>query len=154
VRPKSLFLWVFRFGKNPWVFCLWQKPVNTSVLHSRWFPHLRASAAWARFATASGLYWRCPENSLRETSVCHPYRTLVRRRSSGALAEHRVEDPLMRERWRWQMPMSICNENNQANRAISTGKLHALPHFHTRPINVVVFHGSDREHSFSGWFPA
>ena len=50
--------------------------------------------------------------------------------------------------------MSIVNENDQADRAISTGKLHALPHFHTRPINVVVFHGSDREHSFSGWFPA
>ena len=50
--------------------------------------------------------------------------------------------------------MSIVNENDQANRAISTGKLHALPHFHTRPINVVVFHGSDREYSFSGGFPA
>jgi hypothetical protein len=34
------------------------------------------------------------------------------------------------------------NENNQADRAISTGKLHALPHFHTRPINVVVYHDS------------
>lgn len=50
--------------------------------------------------------------------------------------------------------MSMINENDQANRAISTGKLHALLHFHTRPINVVVFHGSDREYSFSGWFPA
>ena len=38
--------------------------------------------------------------------------------------------------------MGTSNENDQANRAISTGKLHALPHFHTRPINVVVFHGS------------
>ena len=38
--------------------------------------------------------------------------------------------------------MSIRNENDQAYRTISTGKLHALPHFHTRPINVVVFHGS------------
>ena len=38
--------------------------------------------------------------------------------------------------------MGIENENDQADRAISTGKLHALPHFHTRPINVVVFHGS------------
>ena len=50
--------------------------------------------------------------------------------------------------------MSIVNENNQADRAISTGKLHRLPCFHTRPINVVVFHGSDREYSFSGWFTA
>ena len=38
--------------------------------------------------------------------------------------------------------MDISNENDQANRAISTGKLHALPHFHTRPINVVVYHDS------------
>ncbi len=50
--------------------------------------------------------------------------------------------------------MNISNENDQANRAISNGKLHALLHFHTRPINVVVFHGSDREYSFSGGFPA
>jgi hypothetical protein len=35
----------------------------------------------------------------------------------------------------------IGNENNQADRAISTGKLHTLLRFHTRPINVVVFHG-------------
>jgi hypothetical protein len=34
------------------------------------------------------------------------------------------------------------NESVQANRAISTGKLHTLLCFHTRPINVVVFHGS------------
>ena len=52
------------------------------------------------------------------------------------------------------MSMNISNENDQANRAISNGKLHALLHFHTRPINVVVFHGSDREYSFSGGFPA
>ena len=44
--------------------------------------------------------------------------------------------------------MDIDNENDQVDRAISTGKLHALLHFHTRPINVVVFHGSDREYSF------
>ena len=50
--------------------------------------------------------------------------------------------------------MNMVNENDQADRAISTGKLHALLHVHTRPINVVVFHGPDREYSFSGWFPA
>ena len=38
--------------------------------------------------------------------------------------------------------MDTSNENNQANRAISTGKLRTLLHFHTQPINVVVFHGS------------
>ena len=36
------------------------------------------------------------------------------------------------------------DKNDQADRAISTGKLHASPHFHTRPINVVVYHGSRR----------
>ena len=48
--------------------------------------------------------------------------------------------------------MDIINESDQANRAISTGKLHALPHFHTRPINVVVFHGSVRSY-LEGGFP-
>ena len=38
--------------------------------------------------------------------------------------------------------MGMRNENDQADRAISTGKLQALPLFHTRPINVVVFHDS------------
>jgi hypothetical protein len=38
--------------------------------------------------------------------------------------------------------MAMANENDQADRAISTGKLHALLRFHTRPINVVVFHDS------------
>ena len=46
------------------------------------------------------------------------------------------------------------HESNQANRAISTSQLNASPRLHTWPINVVVFHGSDREHSFQGGFPA
>ena len=49
--------------------------------------------------------------------------------------------------------MNTSNENKQANRAISTGKLHALPHFHTRPINVVVFHGSQGNTRFEVGFP-
>lgn len=52
------------------------------------------------------------------------------------------------------LSMSMTNENDQANRAISKAKLHALLHVHTPPINVVVFHGPDREYSFSGGFPA
>ena len=38
--------------------------------------------------------------------------------------------------------MNTSNENDEVYRAISNGKLHMLPCFHTRPINVVVFHGS------------
>ena len=49
--------------------------------------------------------------------------------------------------------MDTENESNQANRTISTGKLHALPHFHTRPINVVVFHGSQGNSRFEVGFP-
>ena len=36
------------------------------------------------------------------------------------------------------------NENDQADRAISTSKLHASRRFHTWPIDVVVYHGSRR----------
>ena len=38
--------------------------------------------------------------------------------------------------------MSIEDKSDQAKRAISTGKLNALLRLHTRPINVVVYHGS------------
>lgn len=49
--------------------------------------------------------------------------------------------------------MDTENESNQANRTISTGKLHALLHFHIRPINVVVFHGSQGNARFEVGFP-
>src|SRR6185312_5929704 len=49
--------------------------------------------------------------------------------------------------------MDTDNESNQANRTISTGKLHALLHFHIRPINVVVFHGSQGNARFEVGFP-
>ena len=48
---------------------------------------------------------------------------------------------------------ALNNESDQANRAISTGKLHALLHFHTRPINVVVYHGSQGNARFEVGFP-
>ena len=82
-----------------------------------------------------------------------PYRTIVRRASwrgsSGALRASGQKNDVIKLRL-----MNIINGNEEVDRAISNGKLHTLLHFHTRPINVVVFHGSDREHSFSGWFPA
>ena len=49
--------------------------------------------------------------------------------------------------------MGTENENDQANRAISTGKLNALPRLHTRPINVVVYHGSQGRTRFEVGFP-
>ena len=57
----------------------------------------------------------------------------------------------------WSLHMADPNAAEaaqiQANRAISTGKLHALPHFHTRPINVVVSHGSQGRTGFEAGFP-
>ena len=47
----------------------------------------------------------------------------------------------------------LGDESNQAERAISTGKLHALPRFYIRPINVVVFHGSSGRTCFEAGFP-
>ena len=43
-------------------------------------------------------------------------------------------------------------EFSSANRAIRTGKLHGLLHFHTRPINVVVYDGSMKSY-LEGGFP-
>ena len=44
------------------------------------------------------------------------------------------------------------NEGDQAERAISTGQLHALLRVHTRPIDVVVFHGSSGRTRFEVGF--
>ena len=49
--------------------------------------------------------------------------------------------------------MLLGYKNNQVERAISTGKLRALPRFHIRPIDVVVFHGSSGRNRFEAGFP-
>ena len=48
---------------------------------------------------------------------------------------------------------ALINENDQADRIISTCKLHSLLSFHTKPINVVVFHDSQGKSSFEAGFP-
>ena len=45
------------------------------------------------------------------------------------------------------------HESDQADRAISTGQLSALPRVHLQPIHVVVFHGSRGSSRFKGGFP-
>ncbi len=62
-------------------------------------------------------------------------------------------DSVRTDKLRCSSLMSMSNGNDQADRTISTGKLHALPHFHTRPINVVVFHGSQGNTRFQVGFP-
>ena len=47
---------------------------------------------------------------------------------------------------------ALINESNQADRVISTGKLHVLPHFHTQPINVVVYYDSQGRTRFEVGF--
>ena len=42
---------------------------------------------------------------------------------------------------------------SSADRAISTGQLRGLHRFHLRPIDVVVFHGSQARPGFEGGFP-
>ena len=49
--------------------------------------------------------------------------------------------------------MRLGDESNQVGRAISTGQLRALPRFHIRPIDVVVFHGSSGRICFEAGFP-
>ena len=44
------------------------------------------------------------------------------------------------------------DENNQADRAISTGKLNTLLRLHSRPIDVVVYHGSQGRTRFEVGF--
>ena len=51
------------------------------------------------------------------------------------------------------MFMDTENESNQANRTISTGKLHTLLYFHIRPINEVVYLGSQGNTRFEVGFP-
>lgn len=45
------------------------------------------------------------------------------------------------------------HESDQADRAISTGQLSALPRLHSRPIDVVVFHGPQGSPRFEVGFP-
>src|SRR6202021_412697 len=48
---------------------------------------------------------------------------------------------------------ALTNESDQVERAISTGKLNASPRLHTRPINVMVYHGSQGRTRFEVGFP-
>jgi hypothetical protein len=57
----------------------------------------------------------------------------------------------------WRLPharkASLRFARIKAERAISTGQLHALLRFHTRPIDVVVYHGSSGRPGFEVGFP-
>ena len=52
-----------------------------------------------------------------------------------------------------KIPSLAFTEPNQANRAISTGQLNALPRLHLRPIEVVICHCPHGRPCFEGGFP-
>ncbi len=88
----------------------------------------------------------CRTRAKPEHATCVPPVVRRPRGAPGRRPERRVseEEPVHRD----LVAMGMENENDQADRAISTGKLHTLLRVHTRPIDVVVFHGSDREYWF------
>ena len=110
----------------------WQRPTLPCLktkYHRRWEVS-RPSSEWDRVGAS-----RNNHQANKNRIICDASRSCVASASAfGFIAAHAVS-------------------RNQVNRAISTGKLHALPHFHTRPINVVVFHGSQGRTSFEAGFP-
>ena len=72
----------------------------------------------------------------------YPYRPVGRRRLFGGARPERLQRVRTENSLLLSSVMNSSNENDEVYRAISNGKLHMLPCFHTRPINVVVFHGS------------
>ena len=62
-------------------------------------------------------------------------------RHSHQVNEADVKEDIIVERGQIQVLMRF-DKNDQADRAISTSKLHASRRFHIWPINVVVYHGS------------
>ena len=76
---------------------------------------------------------------------------------SDRLAEgHQAgEERWLKQNWIFVLMSSsrFGDESDQAERAISTGQLHALLRVHIRPIDVVVFHGSSGRTGFEAGFP-
>ena len=120
------------------VLCLclsqaWQRPTLPRLktqYHWRW-GDLRPSSRWDRVWTP--------------------------RQSHQAGEEQREPKHKLKDRFVFLVPssmsMDINNESNQAVRTISTGKLRTLLPFHTRPINEVVFLGSQGRNCFEVGFP-
>jgi hypothetical protein len=115
----------------------------------------------ARFASSG----RKPNEKLvkRKASFCFEHVFCAYPDNSSSRQSRAAGGPARRPQRLWRVRtedsiikrslMSMSNGNDQANRTISTGKLHALPHFHTQPINVVVFHGSQGNTRFQVGFP-
>lgn len=108
---------------------------------------------WARRSGhqtgASQFVWDWPSRVLRRR-VSSSASMLVAASAAGLLCNRVV----------WFASLFGCrtspdtdHESDQANRAISTGRLNASPRLHPRPIDVVVFHGPQGRSRFKGGFP-
>ena len=56
-----------------------------------------------------------------------------------------VQGEVRRPSIRLVLMLAAGHDAQARHRAISTGQLRGLPRFHLRPINVVVYHGSQRD---------
>jgi hypothetical protein len=124
------------------VWQTWQRPTLPRLetkYHQRWSVS-RPSSEWDRVQPLRHNHQVGKTHVVREAVSSDWPQHSIRRKAWGSVGA-----------FRWSLSclsssisgaMSIRNENDQADRTISTGKLQALPLFHTRPINVVVFHGS------------
>jgi hypothetical protein len=79
----------------------------------------RLSGSGVSFQTWVDGFWLCGVPAMIEIGMA---------RASSSSAVHRL----------WQL---TSGHWIGACRAIRTGQLHALPRFHIRPVNVMVFHG-------------
>ena len=81
----------------------------------------------------------------------YPEVCLTRGPGPGFFPE-RVWVGVLPDRARFLLCLAVSG-SNQANRAISTGQLNALLRLHLRPIDVMVYHGSQGRPCFEGGFP-
>jgi hypothetical protein len=100
---------------------------------------------------------RTTENRKRRTHPYSAFRSLYSDRSKTDLGSSNHRTRKRRRKLRFRIPFSVIRflipSSNQAERAISTGKLNALPRLHIRPIDVVVFHGPSGRSGLEAGFP-
>src|SRR5208282_3217805 len=109
-------------------------------------PPGRQRTEFGRPRTGDGERKRWVSVVCRPSSDVRSKQNWFSRLSDGKTKDRRTIRPLSSVIRRLQRRLG--DESNQVERAISTGQLRALPRFHIRPINVVVFHGSSGRTGF------
>jgi hypothetical protein len=86
--------------------------------------------------------------------VCLPLRSPAKPGEGGVCEVSKVS--YREPRWLWgfyRCARASTGKSDQAERAISTSRLNALPRFHPWPIDVMVYHGSSGRPGFEVSFP-